>query len=176
MSYCQNLHLALSNVGDTSPFCLIVIGDFNPRCKNWWAGDVSSNAGKELDFLTSTAGYAQLTYKPTHFFSYGSSCIDVIFCNKPQIVCECGIDHSLIQRFHHNFIFAKISADTSFSLSYSREVWEYKNLMLKEYKNPYLFLIGKTAFENVSNNEKVVLLSNTLLHIFRYYFPSKSKI
>ena len=102
----------------------MVIGDFNPRCKNWWAGDVSSNAGKELDFLTSTAGYAQLTNKPTHSFSCGSSCIDLIFCNKPQIACECRIYHSLFQTCHHNLILAKTSANTTLSLSYNRGVWK----------------------------------------------------
>ena len=45
---------------DTSPFYSIVTGDFNARCRNWWAGDVNSSTGKELDSLTSTAGYTQL--------------------------------------------------------------------------------------------------------------------
>ena len=33
-SYCQNVHLTLSNIDDTSPSCSIVIEDFNARCKN----------------------------------------------------------------------------------------------------------------------------------------------
>ena len=76
-------------------------------------GDVNSNAGKELESLTSTAGCTQLIDKPTHFFSDGSSCIDLIFCNNPEIVSECGTDHPLFQTCHHNLIFAKISANVS---------------------------------------------------------------
>ena len=91
-NYCQNFHLTLSNIDDTSPFYQIAIRDFNARCRNWWTGDV--NAGKNLDSLTSTAGYTQLIDKPTHFFSGGYSCIDLTFCSKPAIVSECGIDHS----------------------------------------------------------------------------------
>ena len=124
LNYCRNIHVTLSNIDDTSPFCLILVGDFNARCRNWWAGDANSNAGKELDFLTSTAGYAQLTNKPTHSFSCGSSCIDLIFCNKPQIACECRIYHSLFQTCHHNLILAKTSANTTLSLSYNRGVWK----------------------------------------------------
>ena len=126
-NYYQNFHLTLSNIDDTLPFCLIVIGDFNARCRNWWVGDVNSNTGKELDSLTSTAGYTQLIDKPTHFISGGSSCIDLIFCNKPEIVSECRIDHSLFQTCHHNLIFAKISANLSLPPNYSREVWDCKN-------------------------------------------------
>ena len=48
-NYCKKFFLTLSNVDDTSPFCTIVIGDFNARCSNWWAGDVSSKTGTELD-------------------------------------------------------------------------------------------------------------------------------
>ena len=33
-NYCQNFHLTLSNIDDTSPFCSTVIGDFNARCRN----------------------------------------------------------------------------------------------------------------------------------------------
>ena len=76
--YCQIFHLTLSNKDDLSPVCSIVIGDFNVKCRNWWAWHVNSNAGKELDFLTSTAGYTQLIDKPTHFFSGGSSYINLI--------------------------------------------------------------------------------------------------
>ena len=82
-NYCKNFHLTLSNIDDASPLCSIVIGDFNARCRNWFAGDVNSNAGKELDSFTSKIGYSQLIDKPIiespHFFSGGSSCIDLIF-------------------------------------------------------------------------------------------------
>ena len=135
-NYCQNFHLTLSNTDNTSPFCLIVIEDFNARCRNWWAGDVNSNAGKELDFLTSTAGYTQLINKPTHLFSGESSCINLIFCNNPEIVSECGIDHLLSQTCHHNLIFAKITANVSLPLNYCRDVWDYKNVNVEGIRKP----------------------------------------
>ena len=83
-SYCQSLHLTLTNIDDTSPFFSVLYGNFNTRCTNWWAADIDSKAGIELDTLTLTAGYTQLIDKPTHFFSGRCSCIDLIFCNKPE--------------------------------------------------------------------------------------------
>ena len=109
-SYCQNPHLTLTNIDDTSPFSSVLIVDFNAGCTNWWAADINSKAGKELDTLTSTARYTQLIDKPTHFFSGGCSCIDLIFWNKPELISVCGIDHSLFQTCHHNLIFANINA------------------------------------------------------------------
>ena len=72
-----------------------------------WAGDVNSNAGKELDSLISTTRSSQLIDTPTHLFSGRSSCNGLIYCNKSEIVSECGIDHSLLQTCYHNLIFAK---------------------------------------------------------------------
>ena len=53
--------------------------------------------------------------------------------------------------------------------SYSREVWDYKNANVV---NSYL-LIWEKAFENLSINEKVNLLNNTLFNIFCKYIPNK---
>ena len=50
-NHCKYFHLTLSNINDTSRFCTIVTGDFIGRCSNYWAGDVSSNTGTELDSL-----------------------------------------------------------------------------------------------------------------------------
>ena len=52
-NHCQAFHLTLSNIDDTLLFFLIVIGNINARCRNWWAGDVNSNVDKESDSLTS---------------------------------------------------------------------------------------------------------------------------
>ena len=42
--------------------------------------------GLALEGLTSTAGYTQLIDELTHFVSGGFSSIDLISCNKPEIV------------------------------------------------------------------------------------------
>ena len=116
--------------------------------------------------LTSTTGYNQLIDKPTHVFSGGTSCTDLIFCNKPEIVSECGIDHYFFQTCHHNLIFAKISANVSLSQNYSREVWDYKNANVEGIRKSISLFNWEKAFENLSINEKVGLLNNTLFNIF----------
>ena len=59
-AYSQNLNLTLNNVDALSPFCHELIGDFNARSSSWWSGDITARVGKELEALTSTAGYSQL--------------------------------------------------------------------------------------------------------------------
>ena len=172
-NYCQSLHLTLTNIDDTSPFSSVLVGDFNARCTNWWGADIDSKAGKELDSLTSMTGYTQLIDKPTHFFSGGCSCIDLIFCNKPELISEYGTDHSLFQTCHYNLIFGKINAKIPVPPAYSREVWDYKNAYAEGIQKSISRFNWKKTFENLSINEKVDLLNATLLNIFRNYIPNK---
>ena len=165
--------MTLVNIDDTLPFSSVLIGDFNARCTNWWAADIDSKAGKELDTLTSTAGYTQLINKPTHFFSGGCSCIDLIFCNNPELISEYGIDHSLFQTCHNNLLFAKINVKISVPPAYSREVWDYKNANAEGIQQSISRFNWKKAFENLSINEKFDLLNATLLNIFRNYIQNK---
>ena len=158
-SYCQSLHLTLKNKDDTSPFSSVLIADVNARCTNWWAADIDSKAGKELDILTSTAGYTQLIDKPTHFFSDGCSCNDLIFCNKVELISEYGIDHSLFQTCHHNLISGKFNPKIPVPLAYSREVWDYKNANAEGIQQSISRFNWKKAFENLLIDEKVHLLT-----------------
>ena len=73
----------------------------------------------------------------------------------------------------HNLIFAKISANVSLPPNYSREVWIYKNTNVEEIQNSISLFNWEKAFENLSINEKVGLLNNTLLNIFRNYITNK---
>ena len=158
-SYCQSLHLTLTNIDDTSPFSSVLIGDFNARCTNWWAADIDSKAGKELDTLTSTAGYTQLIDKPTHFFSGGCSCIDLIFCNKPELISEYGIDHSLFQTCHHNLIFGKINAKIPVPQLIVERFGTIKMQMLKVYNNLFLVSTGRKLLKIYQLMRKLIFLT-----------------
>ena len=57
--------------------------------------------------------------------------------------------------------------------NYSREVWDYKNANVEGIQKSISLFNQEKAFENLSTKEKVGLLNNTLLNIFRNYIPNK---
>ena len=145
----------------------IVNEDFNARCRNWLAGYANSNAGKELDALTSRAGYTKLIEKLIHFFRDGSSCIDLVFCNRPEIVSEWEIDQSLFIICLRNLIFVKISANMSLPPSYIREVWDYKNANVERIqKSIYIIKFLKKFLKTYQLMRKLVF-STTLHYILQ---------
>ena len=119
------------------------------------------------------AVYVQLIDKPTRFFSSRCSCIDLIFCNKPELINEYGIDHSTFQTCPHNFIFRKINIKIPVPLAYSRDVWDYKNANAEGIQQSISRFDWKNVLENLSINDKVDLLKATRLNIFRNYIPNK---
>ena len=108
------------------PFCHVSTNKFNARSSIRWSGNINTRVGKELDSLTSTAGYTQLIDKSTHFFKGRSSCIDLSFCNKTDFISEYEIDQSIFQTYHHIIIFTKIDPKILPLPDYNREVWDYK--------------------------------------------------
>ena len=54
--------------------------------------------------LTSSAGYIQFINKPTHIVNNSFSCIYLIFCNKPNLIANYGVDLSIFEKCHHNNI------------------------------------------------------------------------
>ena len=127
----------------------------------------------EIDSLTSSAGCKQLINKPTHIINNSSSCIDLIFCSNQNLISNYGVDLSKFERCHHNIIFGKINIHIPLPPSYVCEVWNYSKTNIKNIQNAVLIFDWKKAFENLSVYEKVILLNETLLNIFRSYIANK---
>ena len=66
-----------------------------------------------------------------------------------------------------------ISANISLPPGYSREVWDYKNANVEEIQKPTSLFNWEKAFENLSIDEKVGLLNNILLNLFRNFILNK---
>ena len=115
-------------INDELPICSVVTGDFNARCSRWWRNDITNFAGKEIDFLTSSAGYTQIIDKPTYVINKSKLCIDLIFCTNQNVI-KYGVDASLFDKCHHNIIYGKINTPTSLGTIVKQ--------MFKTFKKPY---------------------------------------
>ena len=99
--------ILLSQINYELPICSAVTGDFNARSSRWWRNDITNLAGKEIDFLTSSAGYTQIIDKAAHVINKSKSCIDLIFCTNQNVTSKYGVDASLFDKCHHNLSMAR---------------------------------------------------------------------
>ena len=98
--FCTDFNLFLSNVNDLNPACSV-----NARSSKWWALDKENNEGREISFLTFSAGYSQLIDQPTHITKEFYSCIDLISPSNPNFISAPGVELSLYEKCHHYLIY-----------------------------------------------------------------------
>ena len=172
-NFCVRFDLLLININDEIPICSIVTGNFNVRCSNWWKNDITNTPGQEIDPLTSSAEYAQITDTATHGVNNSMSCIDLIFCTNKNIISKHGVDVTIFEIYHHNIICGKINISEPPLPVYIREVWDYNKANIKNIKKAIPNFNWTKAFQNLSVDEKVELLNETLLNIYQNYIPNK---
>ena len=103
-----------------------------------------------------------------------SSCIDLIFTSNPNLITEFGIEKSLYaDSCHHSVVFGKMNLNVPLPPPYTREVWDYNKADKKNIQKSIKTCNWARLFINLTINERVELLSNTLTNIFRNYIPTK---
>ena len=129
-SFGDSLDILINNINSRNLTVLIIGGDFNGKCSKWYSFDTSENIGKEPDVITSTAGYARIIDKSTHFTSNSSSSIDLMFTSNPSIIVYSGIEKSLCSSRYPDIVYGKINFRVSFPPPHFRTIWDYKNAEL----------------------------------------------
>ena len=150
-NFCLNFESLLSKINNEFPLCSVVTGDFNARNSRWWKNDITNSFGKEIETLTSSAGYSQLIDKPTHIINDSRSCIDLIFCTNKNVITNSGVDVSIYKTCHHNIIFGKINISVPLPPVYIREVWDYKNADVEHIKKAISNFDWKNVFHSLKD-------------------------
>ena len=95
--------MTLEALAQNGSFLTRIICDFNAKSCNWYSHDKTSIKGGTIESITSQFGLHQLINEPTPLLQNSSSCIDLIFTSKPNIVVESGVHSPLHPNCHHQF-------------------------------------------------------------------------
>ena len=107
---------------------MVLLGDFNVKCTNWYKYDKTNFEGIAIENISSQCGLYQVISKPTHILENSSSCSDLIFTSQPNLITESGVHQSLHPNCHHQVIYAKFNSKVHYPPSYEREVSYYKEV------------------------------------------------
>ena len=163
----------MNNINSLNPVISIITGDFNGKCSKWYSFDTSDNIEKELDTITSNAGYSQIIDKPTHFTINSCSYTDLTFTSNPSMTVDSGIEKSLCSSCHHDTISGKINFRVPLLPPHFRTVWDYKNADAISIQRAIEIFNWQYAFESETVNEKVQVFSEVLMNILSNFVPHK---
>ena len=107
------------------------------------------------------------------FKTHSPSCIDLIFCNKLNLLSNYDVDLPLFEKSHHNIIFGKINILILLPPNYVCEVWDYSYANTENIQKAVWDFDWEKAFGSLSVDRKVDPLNETLLNIFRDCIPNK---
>ena len=121
--------------------------------------------------MTSQFGLSQINNEATRFLESSSSCIDLIFTMQSNLVVESGVHSSLHPNCDHQIVFAKFNLQIYYPPLYPWEIWFYKQANTELIRRAITDFNWHRAFLNTNVNEKVSILSNTLLSILSNFIP-----
>lgn len=165
-------------INSKNPYLSIFVGDFNAHSSSWWSGDKSDPHGNKLNQIFNDEGLSQLVSQPTHLYSNGASCIDLVITNQPNLFLDCDIHPSLHSTCHHQINFSKVNIENPLPKPYKRRLWHYN----RANKEAIQKCLEDFDWENSLNacahdvNLQVKLYTETVLHVFENYVPFDDSI
>ena len=172
-SFLSSFEQLLSEISKRKPTVSIITGDFNARSSSWWSNDTNTLEGTNLYSLTSSNNFSQLINEPTHIQGNSSSCIDLIFTDRPNLAVNSGVHASLHPNCHHQVLHASFNLSISYPPPYQRLIWDYKKADCVKIRKALDLINWERLFNNKNINEQVSILNETILNVFSNYVPNK---
>ena len=135
--------------------------------------DINTIEGTHLYSLASSNGFSQVTNKPTHIQTNSSSCIDLIFTNKPSLSVHSRVHSSLHSNCHHQIVHTSFNLDICSPPPYQRLIWDYKKADSTNIRKALDSVNWERLFDKEDFNSQVVTLNEMILNVFQNYVPNK---
>ena len=151
----------------------MLLGDFNAKHNNCCSDDRSTQEGHKTDNVASQFLLSQIIKEPTHITKSFSSCIDLIFTNQPDLVTDSRVHPSLHSNCYHQIVYAKFNFKIIYPPPYERHIWHYNHAKLESIRKALEVFDWQRAFSGKTINEKVSILTNTIINIMSNHVPNE---
>ena len=108
------------------------------------------------------------------FLWFASSCIDLVFTNRPHLIIESGVHSSLISTYHHEIVFAKLNLKVGCSSPYGHKFWGYSSAEKTSVNQTINAIDWEKLCANKTVESQVSELNDLLLNIYSNYIPNKT--
>ena len=89
---------------------------------------MTTTEGTKIDSVTTSYGFSQNIFNPSHILPHSYSGIDLIFTNQPNLVIGSEVHPSLYLICHNQIVFAKLNLKIEYPPLYEHLIWDYKNV------------------------------------------------
>ena len=154
------------------PDCIILIGDFNSKTKQWWPDGEETNEGVLLNQLIESFSITQLIDQPTHILTNSSSLIDLIITDQVDRFVDSGLLPSRRDKSHHEIIYGKLNLTAPLPPPYKRRVWDYNEANHDLIKETLSNTSWEAIIENSTPDEAVKDFTDIILSTMSQFIPN----
>ena len=123
--------------------------------------------------LSSSNGFSQLINEPTHIKTNSTSCIDLIFTDKPGLSVDSGVHSSLHPNCHHQIIYSTFNLSISYPSPYQWLVWDYKKADPNKIRKALDLVNWERLIDQKRIDAQVATFNDTILNTFHNFVPNK---
>ena len=123
--------------------------------------------------LSSSNGFSRLIDEPTHIKTNSTSCIDLIFTDKPGLSVDSGVHSSLHPNCHHQIIYSTFNLNICYPPPYQQLVWDYKKADSNSIRKALDLVNWERLFDQKSIDGQIATFNDTVLNTFRNFVPNK---
>jgi hypothetical protein len=124
-SFTVKLHATLLTAIATNPDCLLVVGDFNDRCRQWDDGHSNSEMGLKLFDLINIYNLTQVITEPTRYDINAQYILDLMITDAPGLLSKVSVTPP-IANLDHCIISCSLAFNFIHEKAYSRKIWDYE--------------------------------------------------
>ena len=166
----ENLYIKIKN---ENPYAIFFTGDFNAHSQNWWPDGNTNNEGIAIDNLTSSLALNQIISEPTNFEENKTpSCIDLIFCDQPNIIVDSGVRPSIDPFCKHQITYCNINLKMPSAPSYTRKIWKYSHANTRLIRRTVSEFPWHDHLKTHDPNWQVNFFNETILNIMSNFIPN----
>ncbi len=166
----ESLNLALA----CNPDLLLIMGDFNDRCRAWNSDHADSELKLKLFDLVQQNGLFQLIDEPTRCTAATSSLLDLVITDAPAYIEKSGILPPIAE-LDHCIVHCSLTLHQTKQSPYTREIWNYRATNFQDL-NLALSQIPWNTENNADIDGQVERWSNLFLETCKLYVPVKKVI
>ena len=168
--FLDSLHVSLETALDEDPTSVLLIGDFNDRCRLWNDDHPTSELKNKLVNLTSSLNLHQLIREPTR----GNNLLDLLFTSTPNLFLDTGV-YPPLPGLDHCIIYGTFKVTYLTSKPYFKHIWkldECDYINLNEFYHDK-FSDYENTFLDMSPHECVNELTGTIIEGMGHHVPHK---
>lgn len=171
--FMSSLQISVDLCLAENPKSLIILGDFNDRCKNFYGDHSRSELQHRLLNFVQANNLYQIITKPTRITPTSEYLLDLIITDSPGYILNSGVTSPICQVDHHG-IFSKLTFRSPRINSFCRKIYNYRvadYIQLRETLSYTPWNTGRDTFDDINDSAKY--FSDLFLEVIDSFIPNK---